>query len=90
MKRAARGTNYAPVNRQLRRLAKRGGLPVFWRPAYLRDAAAPSQFGVYVPRDARPDDLACLCAIARDVMKVELRPIPDAGGPRCQTEEERA
>ena len=90
MKRAARGTNYAPVNRMLRRLAKRGGLPVFWRPAYLRDAAAPPQFGVYVPRDARPDDLACLCAIARDVMKVELRPIPDAGGPRCQTEEERA
>lgn len=90
MKRAARGTNYAPVNRQLRRLAKRGGLPVFWRPAYLRDAAAPPQFGVYVPRDARPDDLACLCAIAQDVMKVELRPIPDAGGPRCQTEEERA
>ena len=78
------------MNRQLRRLAKRGGLSVFWRPAYLRDAAAPPQFGVYVPRDARPDDLACLCAIARDVMKVELRPIPDAGGPRCQTEEERA
>ena len=90
MKRAARGTNYAPVNRRLRRLAKRGGLSVFWRPAYLRDAAAPPQFGVYVPRNARPDDLACLCAIARDVMKVELRPIPDAGGPRCQTEEERA
>ena len=54
MKRAARGTNYASVNRQLRRLAKRGGLSVFWRPAYLRDAAAPPQFGVYVPRDARP------------------------------------
>ena len=43
------------------------------------------RLGVYLPEDARPDDVACLRALARDMLRVELCPF--AGAP---LKEERA
>ena len=78
MKRMASGRDYGDTNRRLRRLARRAGVEMRWKPACLHDGGEMPRLGVYLPEDARPDDVACLRALARDMLHVELCPLADA------------
>ena len=81
MKRMARGADYAAVNRRLRRLARRAGLCICWKPAWLRDSGSALHFGVLLSPHVRSETLACLRTLSRDILGVELRPIFDANAP---------
>ena len=78
MKRMASGRDYGDTNRRLRRPLRRAGVEMRWKPACLHDGGEMLRLGVYLPEDARPDDVACLRALARDMLHMELCPLADA------------